>query len=243
MVLLASCFSILSAKANRWGSLHNDSPGARVDGWGLMTVDLWIVSNVDGLPPPAQELVLMVMHRLVSSYSGSWHSLLDHWRCSCCLITSLHCTLEEADTGWRNRWDEFKWSVVKFSVQWLALCWYCILFIIGCTAVHCCGGEPRVLGRPITTWRFNHGCRAGWGSAAARPLGILCTFSQIALQHFSKSSLLLATLLYSPRYMFSQTLLEYVHFQKFLCGILRRVKLHYCLQHFYILCVTYFHKS
>ena len=78
MVLLASCFSILSAKANRWGSPHNDSPGARVDGWGLMTVDLWIVSNFDGSPPPAQELVLMVMHRLVSSYSGSWHSLLDH---------------------------------------------------------------------------------------------------------------------------------------------------------------------
>ena len=137
MVLLASCASILSAKANRWGSLHNDSPGARVDGWGLMTVDLWIVSNVDGLPPPAQELVLMVMHRLVSSYSGSWHSLLDHWRCSCCLITSLHCTLEEADTGRRNRcrWIQMKRCEVQCAVTSFVLVLYSLLVALQCTAV------------------------------------------------------------------------------------------------------------
>ena len=203
MVLLASCASILSAKANRWGSLHNDSPGARVDVWGLMTVDLWIVSNVDGLPPPAQELVLMVMHRLVSSYSGSWHSLLDHWRCSCCLITSLHCTLEEADTGRRNRcrWIQMKRCEVQCAVTSFVL--YSLLVALQCTAVEV---NQECWGRPITTWRFNHGCRAGWGSAAARPLGILCTFSQIALHHSSKSSLLFATLLFSPRYKFSQIL-------------------------------------
>ena len=54
------------------------------------------------------------------------HSLLlppHHWRCTCRLITSLHCTkkkiLDEETVV-----DAFKWSLVKFSVQWLAL--YCL---------------------------------------------------------------------------------------------------------------------
>ena len=52
------------------GRLYNHGPGA------LVRVDLYLISNVDAWRPPAQEMVLMVMHRpLVSTKSGSRHSL------------------------------------------------------------------------------------------------------------------------------------------------------------------------
>ena len=50
---------------------------ACVDGWGLMTVDLWIGSPPPPPPPSAQEMVLMVMHRPVSSYTGTPSSPLE----------------------------------------------------------------------------------------------------------------------------------------------------------------------